>query len=79
MYQEGEITGSLPIYFSVIINYDAMGSAEQVCGMYIYKLFVVSHIVYFGNDCEKLLGRLRELSPWKSLIVLAMEWEYMAI
>ena len=49
----------------VIVTYDAMGSAEKVCTIHRYKFFVVVHIVYFGNDDEKLFGRLRELSLYK--------------
>ena len=51
-----------------------MGSADKVCTIYISKLFVVAEIVLFGNDSEKLFGRLRGLSHWKYLMVLTMYW-----
>ena len=53
-----------------------MGSAEKVCTIHTYKLFVVAQIVFFGNDSEKLSGRLRGLSHWKYLMVLTMDWGY---
>ena len=62
MQQEGEITGGLSIPFTVIVKYDDMGSAEKVCTIHIYRLFVVVLIVHLGNDNEKLFDRLRGLS-----------------
>ena len=50
-----------------------MGSAEKVCTMNIYKLFIVVNILLYGNDSEKLFGRLRGLSHWKYLVVLSMD------
>ena len=58
----------------VIIKYDVLGRAEQVCTKHIYKLFAVANIVYFGNDREKILGGLRILSHWMCLMVLAIDW-----
>ena len=50
-----------------------MGSAEKVCTVNIYKVFIVATNVLFVNDSEKLFGRLRGLSHWKVLgVVLAM-------
>ena len=44
-----------------------MGSAEKVCYMNVYKLFIVATNVFFGNDSEKLFGKLRGLSHHKIL------------
>ena len=41
-----------------------MGSAEKVCAVNIYKVFIVARNVSFGNDSERLFGRLRGLSHW---------------
>ena len=50
-----------------------MGSADKVCAIYTYKLFVVAEIVLFGKDSEKLFGRLRGLSHWKYLVVMSID------
>ena len=50
-----------------------MGSAEKVFTMNIYKLFIVAKDLLYGNVSEKLFVRLRGLSHWKYLVVLAMD------
>ena len=62
MHQEGEIKVGLSIPFTVIVKDDAMGSAEKVYTIHIYKLFVSAHIAYSSNDGQILCGRLRGLT-----------------
>ena len=50
-----------------------MGSAEKVCTMNIYKLFIVVTNVSLGNVSVKLFGRLRGLSHCKYLVVLSID------
>ena len=64
MHQKGEIIGGVSIPFKVIVKYDVMGNAEQVCTIHINKLFIVAHIVYFCNDSRKVFWRPRGLSHW---------------
>ena len=51
-----------------------MGSADEVCNIHMYNLFVVANILLFGNDSEKFSGRLRGLSHWKYLMVVYWPW-----
>ena len=44
-----------------------MGSAVKVCTVIIYKVFMVARNIFFGNDSERLFGRLRGLSHWNVL------------
>ena len=40
----------------------------------IYKVFIIAANIFFGNDSEKLFGRLRGLSHWKYLMVVLWTW-----
>ena len=73
VHQYGKITVGPSISFTLLVKLDAMGSAEKVCTMNIYKLFIVANKLFYGDDSEKLFGRLRGPSQWKYLVVLAMD------